>query len=119
MTVFPVASTPSNTFRAWLDLPQTLAGVYPGMLVKVGLVIGERERLLVPASAIVRRSAVTAVYLIQQGGWTSLQQVRLGEPIGDRFEVLSGLMPGDRVALDPLAAMQRLGPAEPEASAGR
>ncbi|HVC31758.1 MAG TPA: efflux RND transporter periplasmic adaptor subunit [Steroidobacteraceae bacterium] len=119
VTVFPVASTPSNTFRAWLDLPQSIPGVYPGMLVKAGLVIGERERLLVPASSIVRRSAVTAVYLIQQGGWTSLQQIRLGEAFGDRFEVLSGLMPGDRVALDPLAAMTRLAPADYEASAKR
>ncbi|HTX04591.1 MAG TPA: efflux RND transporter periplasmic adaptor subunit [Steroidobacteraceae bacterium] len=117
LTVFPVASTPSNTFRAWLDLPEGLPGVSPGMLVKVGVVVGERERLLVPASAIVRRSAVTAVYLVEQDGWTSMQQVRLGEAVGDRFEVLSGLMPGDRVALDPLAAMRRLGPAGSDASA--
>jgi RND family efflux transporter MFP subunit len=119
VTLFPVASTSSNTFRAWLDLPQSVAGVDPGMLVRVGLVIGERERLLVPASAIVRRSAVTAVYLIQQGGWTTMQQVRLGEPYGDRFEVLSGLVAGDRVALDPLAAMRRLGPADSDAGAAR
>jgi membrane fusion protein, multidrug efflux system len=112
MTVFPVASASSNTFRAWLDLPDGTAGVDPGMLVKVSLVTGERERLLVPASAIVRRSAVTAVYLVQQGGWTALQQVRLGDAYGDHFEVLSGLMPGDRIALDPLAAMQRLEPAD-------
>ncbi|HET9106932.1 MAG TPA: efflux RND transporter periplasmic adaptor subunit [Steroidobacteraceae bacterium] len=110
VTVFPVATTPSNTFRAWLDLPENIRGVDPGMLVRVGLVVGRRERLLVPASAIVRRSAVTAVYLVEQGGWTSLQQIRLGEPYGDEFEVLSGLRPGDRVALDPLAAMRRLGP---------
>ena len=116
VTVFPVASTPSNTFRAWLDLPEGIPGVYPGMLVRVGMVIGTRERLLVPASAIVRRSAVTAVYLIEQGGWTAMQQVRLGEPYEDRFEVLSGLVAGDRVALDPLAAMRRLGPVGPDAS---
>lgn len=116
MTIFPVASADSNTFHAWLDLPPGVSGFYPGMFVKAGLVIGERERLLVPESAIVRRSAVTAVYLVLSGGWTSLQQVRLGERIGDRVEVLSGLRAGDRVALDPLAAMRRLGPPEPNAS---
>jgi membrane fusion protein, multidrug efflux system len=119
VTVFPVASTPSNTFRAWLDLPQGVSDISPGMLVKVGVVVGERDRLLIPASAIVRRSAVTAVYLLEQGGWTSMQQVRLGEAAGDRFEVLSGLLPGDRVALDPLAAMQRLEPAASDASAAQ
>ena len=119
LNVFPVASTPSNTFRAWLDLPQGISGVSPGMLVKVGLVTGERERLLVPASAIVRRSAVTAVYLVEQGGWTSMQQVRLGEAVGDQFEVLSGLVPGDRIALDPLAAMRRLGPTDADSGAAQ
>jgi RND family efflux transporter MFP subunit len=119
LTVFPVASTPSNTFRAWLDLPEGIPGVSPGMLVKVGVVAGEREQLLVPASAIIRRSAVTAVYLVGQGGWTSMQQVRLGEAVGDRFEVLSGLEPGDRVALDPLAAMRRLGPGGSDTSAAQ
>lgn len=119
VTVFPVASTSSNSFRAWLDLPADIARVYPGMFVKAGLVTGERDRLLVPASAIVRRSSVTAVYLILAGGWTSMQQVRLGEPIGNSFEVLSGLVPGDRVALDPLAAMRRLGPTAADTDAGR
>lgn len=110
VTVFPVASTPSNTFRAWLDLPENTPGLYPGMFVKVGFVIGERERLLVPESAIVRRSEVTAVYLVHPDGSTSLQQVRLGDPFADQVEVLSGLVPGDRVATDPLAAMRRLEP---------
>jgi membrane fusion protein, multidrug efflux system len=117
VTVFPVASAPSNTFRAWLELPAGIQGVYPGTLVKAGLVIGERERLLVPARAIVRRSSVTAVYLIDPDGWTSMQQVRLGESFGDRVEVLSGLRAGDRVALDPLTAMRKLGPAGADAGA--
>jgi membrane fusion protein, multidrug efflux system len=117
VTVFPVASTPSNTFRAWLELPEGFSGISPGMLVKVGLVVGERAQLLVPESAIVRRSDVTAVYLLQQGGWTSMQQVRLGEAVGDGFEVLSGLRPGDRIALDPVAAIERLEPATSDTSA--
>lgn len=118
VTVFPVASTPSNTFRAWLDLPENTSGLSPGMLVKAGFVVGEQTRLLVPASAIVRRSEVTAVYLVSPDGSTTLQQVRLGDRFADRIEVLSGLMAGDRVAQDPLAAMQRL-EASADVSAGR
>ncbi|HVS77248.1 MAG TPA: efflux RND transporter periplasmic adaptor subunit [Steroidobacteraceae bacterium] len=110
VTLFPVASTPSNTFRAWLELPENSEGFRPGMLVKVGFVIGERERLLVPEAAVVRRSEVTAVYLVHPDGGTSLQQVRLGDRFDDQVEVLSGLRPGDRVAEDPLAAMRRLEP---------
>ena len=119
VTVFPVASTPSNTFRAWLDLPESAAGFYPGMLVKVGFVIGERQALLVPDEAVVRRSEVTAVYLVHPDGSTMLQQVRLGDRFANRIEVLSGLVPGDRVAADPLAAMRRLESSSAEVSAGR
>lgn len=119
VTVFPVASTPSNTFRAWLDLPESASGFYPGMLVKVGFVIGEREALLVPAGAVVHRSEVTAVYLVQPDGSTTLQQVRLGDPLGDQIQVLSGLVPDDRVAKDPLAAMRRLESSTLSVSAGR
>lgn len=119
VTIFPVASTPSNTFRAWLDLPQNAAGFYPGMLVKVGFVIGERQALLVPGDAVVRRSEVTAVYIVQPDGSTMLQQVRLGDRFDNRVEVLSGLVPGDRVAADPLAAMRRLESLSAKASAGR
>lgn len=119
VTVFPIASTPSNTFRAWLELPESAPGFYPGMLVKVGFVIGERQALFVPDGAVVRRSEVTAVYLVQPDGSTMLQQVRLGESLGDRVEVLSGLMPGERVAADPLAAMRQLESLSAGVSAGR
>lgn len=119
VTVFPVASTPSNTFRAWLDLPENTPGFYPGMLVKVGFVIGERQRLLVPDRAVVHRSEVTAVYLVRADGSTTLQQVRLGDRFADQVEVLSGLMAGDRVAEDPLAAMRRLESSSDSVSASR
>jgi RND family efflux transporter MFP subunit len=111
LTVFPVAASPSNTFRARLDLPENATDLYPGMFVKVGFVVGEVDRLLVPERALVRRSEVTAVYVVDPGGRTSLRQVRTGHRFGDRVEVLAGIAPGERVALDPLAAMKRLAPA--------
>ena len=80
------------------------------MVVRVRFPTGRRTELLVPASVIVRRSAVTAVYLVQANGETLLQQVRLGRRVGGQVAVLSGLTAGERVALDPLAAMRRLEP---------
>ncbi len=110
VTVFPEASPQSNTFRVHLALPETLRGLSPGMVVRVAFDTGERAQLLVPQRSIVHRSSVTAVYLVETDGQTLLQQVRLGEPVGDQVEVLAGLTPGERVALDPLEAMRRLAP---------
>jgi RND family efflux transporter MFP subunit len=111
LTVFPQASAPSNTFRARLELPENAADLYPGMFVKVGFVIGEADRLLVPTRALVVRSEVTAIYVVDAGGNTSLRQVRPGHRFEDRIEVLAGLGKGERVALDPVAAMKHLKPA--------
>lgn len=111
LTVFPEATTPSNTFRARLELPENAADLYPGMFVKVGFVVGDAERLLVPASALVERSEVTAVYVIDANGRTSLRQLRPGHRFDDKVEVLAGLRAGERVALNPVAAMKALEPA--------
>lgn len=111
VTIFPEASLPSSTFRARIDLPENATDLYPGMFVKVGLIVGEAHRLLVPDSAIIERSEVTAVYTLDAGDRTSLRQVRLGDRFADRTEVLAGLRAGDRIALDPLAAAKRIEPA--------
>ena len=104
ITIFPEAATPSSTFRARLDLPPGALDLAPGMYVKVGFVIGETDRLLIPASAVVERSEVTGVYVIDSHGQVSLRYVRPGQRVGDKVEVLAGLAPGERIALDPVAA---------------
>jgi RND family efflux transporter MFP subunit len=106
--VFPEGSAPSNTFRARLELPENATDLYPGMFVKAGFVTGEAARVLVPASSLVERSEVTAVYVLDPSGRTSMRQVRIGDRFGDSTEILSGLVPGERVAVDPLAAMKEL-----------
>jgi len=103
ITIFPVADPVTNTFRVRLKLPEGQFGLYPGMFVKVSFQVGAAERLLVPATALVRRSEVTGVYVIVDGG-IRLRQIRVGETRDDRVEVLAGLTEGERVALDPVQA---------------
>jgi RND family efflux transporter MFP subunit len=104
ITIFPEAATPSSTFRARLELPPGALDLAPGMYVKVGLVVGEADRLLIPASAVIERSEVTGVYVIDSNGQATLRYVRPGQRVGDKIEVLAGLAPGERIALDPIAA---------------
>lgn len=113
LTVFPQATPGSNTFRARLDLPENATDLYPGMVVKAGFVVGEAQRLLVPRTAFVERGEVTAVYVVDENGAVSLRQVRPGHRYEDRIELLAGVSPGERVALDPVAAAARLVRAAP------
>lgn len=111
ITIFPEASAQSNTFKTRVDLPENATDLYPGMFVKVSFVTGESQRLLIPASALVERSEITAVYVVDEQGRTSLRQVRLGHRFNDRIEVLAGLRVGEKIALDPIAAVAHLGQA--------
>ncbi len=108
LTIFPEADRSTNTFRARVELPADAADLHPGMFVKVGFVTGESPRLLVPKSAIIARSEVTAVYVVDADGRVSLRQVRTGSTFGDRLEIVAGLEAGERVALDPVAALRSL-----------
>ena len=103
LTFFPVADTGSNTFRVRVNLPDGAATLFPGMFVKVGFVVGETRRLLIPANAIVRRSELSGVY-VTDGDRVALRQVRLGRTFDGLIEVLSGLDAGESVALDPVEA---------------
>jgi hypothetical protein len=75
------------------------------MFARVRFVIGRASKLVVPARAILRRSEVTAVYVVDDEGKPRLRQVRTGEEAGaDWIEILAGVNPGEKVALDPVKA---------------
>ena len=107
LTLFPSAEPQTNTFRVRIELPKGVQGLAPGMFVKIGLVTGESDLLLVPRAAVVERSEMRAVYVVAPDGRVSLRQVRLGRARGADIEILAGLAAGESVALDPAAAAAR------------
>lgn len=108
LTIFPFADPATHSFKLRLDLPEVDTGLQPGMIAKAAFVLGDAQRILVPASSLVTRSEVTAVYAIDAGNRVSLRQVRPGHRFGDRIEVLAGLAEGERIALDPVAALAEM-----------
>lgn len=105
VTVFRFADPGSNTFEVRLELPEGTTGLFPGMFVKTSFVIGMKQELLLPAAAVVRRSEVTGVYVVEEGGKVRFRHVRTGRTTRDgEVLVLAGIDPGERVALDPIAA---------------
>ena len=105
MTIVPTADPRTHTTRIRLELPAEVRGVYPGVYARVHFVVGRAPRLLVPRAAVLRRSEVTAVYVVDEQGRARLRQIRLGSA-GDEasVEALAGLKPGERVALEPVKA---------------
>lgn len=103
-TLYPVAQPQSGTFRARIDLPADAPRLAPGTYAKVAITGGGDHRLLVPRTAVVERSELRAVYVVGPDDRVALRQVRLGRAAGDHVEVIAGLVRGERVATDPLAA---------------
>ena len=71
--------------------------------------IGEADRLLVPASAVIERSEVTGVYVLDSKG-AGIAAVRTSRATASatRSRSLPGSSAGERIALDPIAASARL-----------
>jgi RND family efflux transporter MFP subunit len=105
ITVLPSADTATHTVKVRIDLPENLSGVIPGIYARAYFSTGEARKLVIPYSAVLRRSEITGVYVVDARNHVSLRQLRLGEPSakGD-VEVLAGLNPGDTIALDPVKA---------------
>lgn len=110
ITVLPVADMRTHTVQVRLSLKDDALtrgarGLLPGVFARVHFSVGKVARLLVPHAAVVRRSELTAVYVLDAQGAPQLRQVRLGPSVDEHMtEVLAGLKPGERVALEPVAA---------------
>lgn len=106
--VLPTVDAATHTAQVRLTLPVGMKGLAPGMFARVWLptVVGAAvgAKLFVPTSAVLHRSEMTGIYVLDSKGQPLLRQVRLGRTQGSDVEVLSGAQLGEQVAVDPQAA---------------
>lgn len=95
--LFRYAEPSSHSHTIRLNLPEKQPGFTPGAWVKTRFVYGQRELLLVPKTAVMRRAELSVVYRLTKDDDAILNPVRLGQEFEDSYEVLSGLEIGDRV----------------------
>jgi len=109
MAILPAADAQTHTTQVRLDLPAGIEGLYPGMFARAYFAVGKVKKLLIPASAVALRSEVAGAYVVGEAGEIRFRQLRLGEAAaGEEVEVLAGLTPGEKLALDPIAALAAL-----------
>jgi len=120
LTFYPYANPETHTFRLRLRLNEPNGSLFPGMLVKVGVPVASRDALWVPASALVQRSELRAVFVMDQKDQPRLRQVRVGAREEGRLEVLAGLSEGERVVANPqvLVGSERLNLTEDSGTKG-
>jgi RND family efflux transporter MFP subunit len=107
--VFPAADPATHSVSVRIALPALADAPRPGSTAKVVFPIASSTAgatmVGVPRSALVQRGELSGVYVVDANR-VVLRQVRVGRIAGDRVEVLSGLRAGERVARDPVEAVQ-------------
>lgn len=100
--VVPAVDAASRSVAVRVELPANF-DCLPGSLVRLQLPMkGAAAGLTVPASALLRRGELDAVYVLDAQGAAHLRQLRLGERSGGSVLVLAGLEPGEHVVRDAL-----------------
>jgi len=71
---------------------------YPGMFAEVYFAVGVRPAVVVPDAALLSRSGLMGVYVLDGTGIAHYRQVRTGERTDAGVEILAGLAAGDVIA---------------------
>lgn len=96
--ILPTGDPATHTVLVKIDLPPT-SGLKTGMFGRMQLDKGTGRTLVVPRTAVIERSDLTGVYVVGSDSLAHLRWVKLGRPVGDQVEVLSGLNQGERVLM--------------------
>lgn len=98
--IVPQAQQASRSVLVKLALPQASSNpILPGMFGRAAIPVGRVERVWLPRSAVLHIGQLDLVEVAEPDGTLSRRFVRLGRIEDDKVEILTGLSPGERVAL--------------------
>jgi RND family efflux transporter MFP subunit len=98
--IVPTVDPMSRTFLAKADVSGP--GLRTGMYGRLRFPAGTGTVLAVPQKAVSRAGGFDGVFVVTPDNVARLVIVKTGRQTGDRIEILSGIAPGDRVAVSPL-----------------
>ena len=101
ITIFPYADSMSRTFKTRIEINANEVKLFPGMTVKVAFKVDKEKHIIVPNSAIIRRSELTMVK-VKYNDKALLRQGKLGPQYEDGIIVISGLNEGEKILINPL-----------------
>jgi membrane fusion protein, multidrug efflux system len=91
----------TGTIKLRAQFPNDDRLLYPNQFVNIRLLLDTHKNVTTMSTAGIQRGAPgTFVYLVNADSTVSVRPVKLGVTEGDHVEVLSGLVPGDRIVID-------------------
>ena len=98
--VYPTVDQSTHTFPVEVTINNSSQKVRPGMFARATVNFGDKNHVLVPDEALVKQIGAGDRYVyIYKNGKVSYNKVELGKHIGTKYEILSGVNPGDDVVI--------------------
>jgi membrane fusion protein, multidrug efflux system len=91
----------TGTIKLRAQFPNDTETLYPNQFVNIQLLLDtHKDVTTMPTAGVQRGVPGTFVYLVNADNTVSVRKVVLGVTEGERVEVASGLVPGDRIVID-------------------
>jgi RND family efflux transporter MFP subunit len=105
--IYPTVDAVSHTFPTEFIYDNADLALRPGMFARAELNFGTIDNVVVPDKAVIKQPGTDDryVYVVNVDNTVAYIKVKLGQRLGDSYEVLSGLNDGDKVVV---AGMSRL-----------
>ncbi|MDE6374580.1 MAG: efflux RND transporter periplasmic adaptor subunit [Alistipes sp.] len=99
--IYPALDPATRTFKVEVRVPNADRTLRPGMFARTIFDLGEKQGVMVPDVAIQKQvgSAERYLYVIEGDSVAVRRSVKPGRQVGDRIDVLSGVQPGEQVAV--------------------
>ena len=97
--------TATRTMQVEVNLPNRDGTLLPGAFVAVSLPLPATQSLVIPANALLFRTAGLQVAVVDGKGIVHLKPVQVGRNLGQQVEVLEGVTDADRLVLNPPDSM--------------
>ena len=96
--VAPTVDAATRTFGVEVTVANKDNRILPGMFARVELNLGTMEHVVVPDKAVVKQPGSGDYYVyVYKDGKVSYNKVELGQRLGDKYELISGVESGAQV----------------------
>lgn len=108
----------TGTVQMRAEFPNAKLQVLPGQYVRVRVVAGTQEAIVVPQAAVLQDGSGRYVFVAGADGKAAVRPIRAGAWLGGDWVVLEGLKAGDAVIVDNLARLRPGAPVRVVKTAG-
>ena len=105
--IYPALDPTTRTFKVEVKVPNAKRTLRPGMYARTTFDMGSKEGVMVPDVAVQKQvgSAERYLYVIEGDSVAERRSIKVGRQVGDRVDILSGVEPGEQVAVTALSKL--------------